>query len=551
MKTNIIYKVLLLTFSVFAFASCELEELNTDTNVSSAFEVTANLGTPSSRAILVQKENSLDYVSRWQGHEYVYAYCAKKEKFSKDRVESKIMDVAPNGSTGKFLIEPCESWKTDGKLAVSNDYYFFISTCHPVLNLEENKILLNASLKRCPINEFMIPAYSTDIYLENDMAEATFHHYYAYEILHVFNKTGEPINFSINDFAAGTRWYRSQGYYQLNCWRANEFVTSLEAEKPAIQSMTVEPYGSNIMVSAYVPNGQKIKDATLVATIDGNIVKTSNTLSSDANIEIGRAYHMYATWNGKELCFGEANVEPDDIVEEGYVDLDLPSGNLWAACNLGAEQTSQSGNYFAWAETTGYDEGKTSFSWSNYKHCKGSANTLTKYCSKSSYGRNGFTDQLTTIQGVDDPVSSCHGANYCVPTKADWDELIENCNWTKYNNGVIVSGKKKGNAIFLPCAGYRQGVNLYDEGSEGYYWTSSLDVNSPDDAWFVYIGDGKAKDYDYYRCTGRSIRPIMRGVPKSSAAKQKVPIKEQKVRPMEKAIGDGMVVKAMSGAAMK
>ena len=37
-----------------------------------------------------------------------------------------------------------------------------------------------------------------------------------------------------------------------------------------------------------------------------------------------------------------------------YVDLGLPSGTLWAACNVGASKPSESGLYFAWGETQGY-----------------------------------------------------------------------------------------------------------------------------------------------------------------------------------------------------
>ena len=34
-----------------------------------------------------------------------------------------------------------------------------------------------------------------------------------------------------------------------------------------------------------------------------------------------------------------------------YVDLGLPSGLLWATCNVGAESPEGWGNYYAWGET--------------------------------------------------------------------------------------------------------------------------------------------------------------------------------------------------------
>ena len=37
-----------------------------------------------------------------------------------------------------------------------------------------------------------------------------------------------------------------------------------------------------------------------------------------------------------------------------YVDLGLPSGTLWATCNVGANSPEEFGDYFAWGETEPY-----------------------------------------------------------------------------------------------------------------------------------------------------------------------------------------------------
>ena len=40
----------------------------------------------------------------------------------------------------------------------------------------------------------------------------------------------------------------------------------------------------------------------------------------------------------------------ENIINNGYgsVDLDFPSGTLWAACNVGAKKPSDYGLYFQW-----------------------------------------------------------------------------------------------------------------------------------------------------------------------------------------------------------
>lgn len=195
---------------------------------------------------------------------------------------------------------------------------------------------------------------------------------------------------------------------------------------------------------------------------------------------------------------------------DGAVDLGLPSGTLWAECNVGATSKEQRGDLFAWAETQGYSSGKTSFSWSGYKYCNRAANKLTKYCTKSYYGNNGFTDNRTVLEYGDDAAAANLTGNWRMPTVEEWNELATNCTWTsatvKGVNGCLITGKN-GNTLFLPAAGYRDGASLYDA-DEAYYWTSSLDVNSPDDAWFFYFGDGHRSRYDYYRSMGRSVRPV-------------------------------------------
>ena len=79
-----------------------------------------------------------------------------------------------------------------------------------------------------------------------------------------------------------------------------------------------------------------------------------------------------------------------------YVDLGLPSGTLWATCNVGADTPEGYGDYFAWGET----EPKEVYSWETYKWCNGDEYSMTKYCTNSQYGYNGFTDGSTIAAKV-------------------------------------------------------------------------------------------------------------------------------------------------------
>ena len=194
-----------------------------------------------------------------------------------------------------------------------------------------------------------------------------------------------------------------------------------------------------------------------------------------------------------------------------YVDLGLPSGTLWATCNVGADTPEGYGDYFAWGETTP----KTIYYWSTYKYCKYFSDSddhpLTKYCNQSYYGYNGFTDNLTVLQSTDDAATANWGSGWCMPTEVQWRELYQNTTntWTTLNgvNGRLFTAFN-GNTLFLPAAGYRWDVDLYVAGSRGYYWLSTLFTNNSYRAWRFYFDSDDYYVSDDIRDGGRSVRPV-------------------------------------------
>ena len=190
-----------------------------------------------------------------------------------------------------------------------------------------------------------------------------------------------------------------------------------------------------------------------------------------------------------------------------FVDLGLPSGTLWATCNVGANTPEEYGNYFAWGET----QPKEIYNWSTYQYCNGSYNTLTKYCNQSDYGNNDFTDGLTILLPEDDAATANWGADWRMPTGEEWQELIDNttCTWTTRNgvNGRLYTASN-GNSLFLPAAGYRLDGSLYRVGTYGNYWSSSLYTEDPNFARNLYSHTSNYYMYNYYRFNGFPIRPV-------------------------------------------
>ena len=198
------------------------------------------------------------------------------------------------------------------------------------------------------------------------------------------------------------------------------------------------------------------------------------------------------------------------------IDLGLPSGTLWLDRNIGASSPEDAGLYFAWGETQGYtaDEvGKTKqFSWDDYKYANGAYNKLTKYCNDSSYGNDGYTDDLTTLETTDDAVlQNVH--KYSMPTKEQLQELIDGTTsiWTTQNgvNGRLFTSKTNGNSIFVPAAGNGLYGSVNNVGSYGGLWSSSLNEDFTTGAWYLGFFSGNVGLYSLSRCYGQSVRGVV------------------------------------------
>ena len=198
---------------------------------------------------------------------------------------------------------------------------------------------------------------------------------------------------------------------------------------------------------------------------------------------------------------GEVPTIPDG---HEYVDLGLPSGTLWATCNIGANSPEEYGDYFAWGET----EPKEVFVWSTYKWCNGSQNTLTKYCTDSIYGT---VDNKIELTLEDDAAFMNFGSSWRMPTLEQQEELRQHCTctWTTVNgvNGQLFTGPN-GNTLFLPASGYQFGNSLIGVGTYAYYWSRSLYSDSPCIAYSQGFGSGYMGWCGSLRSYGHTIRAV-------------------------------------------
>lgn len=188
-------------------------------------------------------------------------------------------------------------------------------------------------------------------------------------------------------------------------------------------------------------------------------------------------------------------LEEDKDFGDLFVDLGLPSGLLWATCNVGANKPEDLGELYAWGETETKDISE--FDWEHYKfkdpNCEDNVIGFPiKYLSD--------TDRSTILDADDDVVRVKYGGQCRMPSYSDFYELCTKCNWKWVTNndgvaGYIVTGINN-NSIFLP-----------DGGSLGY-WSNETSNNRY--AYVLVFGSDYIKYYfNEYRWYCNLIRPVM------------------------------------------
>ena len=193
-----------------------------------------------------------------------------------------------------------------------------------------------------------------------------------------------------------------------------------------------------------------------------------------------------------------------------YVDLGLPSGTLWATCNIGAEKPSDAGLYFQWGDTSGYTadqvgtgDGKKKFAldWSDYKWGKNP--NFTKY-----------TTIGATLELEDDAAHVNMGGDWHMPSPDQIEELIDNTTstWTTQdgvNGSLFTSKKDTSKSIFIPAAGGAWDGSFDSSGVSGGVWSSMLSSGNVDSGQLlIFYSDNAGLDYGD-RNGGLSVRGVL------------------------------------------
>lgn len=192
-------------------------------------------------------------------------------------------------------------------------------------------------------------------------------------------------------------------------------------------------------------------------------------------------------------CIQETHVHYNSLPDNNgyqFVDLGLPSGNLWAVKNIGAQNISDPGLFFAWGETEGFDLQSRTFDWNNYKW--GVYNN-----SASNYGMTKYnaTDGTFVLSPEDDAAHINMGGDWVIPSSEDFQELANNSTLTSTDSDYIFEAN--GNTLIMTKSNnnnYWVNKCYYDNWTTNqYYRAQAYPSGTPN------------------RCNGYMIRGVLKG----------------------------------------
>ena len=141
-----------------------------------------------------------------------------------------------------------------------------------------------------------------------------------------------------------------------------------------------------------------------------------------------------------------------------YVDLGLPSGTMWATCNVGADKPEDCGLLFQFGRVDGYRFGDTNHKFKLNKQNKQDTGDefIPKTASGKLYGKNDILDS------EDDAAHVNMGGKWMMPTQTQYSEMFSNTTRTVIKDlknkqkviGMLFTSKINNKRLFVPFAGY-------------------------------------------------------------------------------------------------
>lgn len=273
------------------------------------------------RAVVQHATGTLKLTTKWQTGDRVNVIMEQNGKLVRANATA-VRDVSTDGKRCHFTLEVPQGIDAQKPIKV-------YGACGVNVDIKDNQFVVAAQPIYRAKSQGTAPLYFTaEINKFSEFSDVKFEHLGTYEVVHVQNGTRAQIAVEEARLTAETAWSlgtkdgKGAWYAPLTgrVWQDGSANVSTEAQ-------AIAPRSEGVFINWYVPNGTLI-NPRVSAKVNGTTVTSTAQKEANVKMQAGRAYHVYALWDGQELHFSEKDLPDLSVLAISHSERRVGEGHV-------------------------------------------------------------------------------------------------------------------------------------------------------------------------------------------------------------------------------
>ena len=273
------------------------------------------------RAVVQHATGTLKLTTKWQTGDRVNVIMEQNGKLVRAN-STAVRDVSTDGKRCHFTLEVPQGIDAQKPIKV-------YGACGVNVDIKDNQFVVAAQPIYRAKSQGTAPLYfKAEINKFSEFSDVKFEHLGTYEVVHVQNGTRAQIAVEEARLTAETVWSlgtkdgKGAWYAPLTgrVWQDGSANVSTEAQ-------AIAPRSEGVFINWYIPNGTLV-NPRVSAKINGTTVTSTAQKEANVKMQAGRAYHVYALWDGQELHFSEKDLPDLSVLAISHSERRVGEGHV-------------------------------------------------------------------------------------------------------------------------------------------------------------------------------------------------------------------------------
>lgn len=273
------------------------------------------------RAVVQHATGTLKLTTKWQTGDRVNVIMEQNGKLVRAN-STAVRDVSTDGKRCHFTLEVPQGIDAQKPIKV-------YGACGVNVDIKDNQFVVAAQPIYRAKSQGTAPLYfKAEINKFSEFSDVKFEHLGTYEVVHVQNGTRAQIAVEEARLTAETAWSlgtkdgKGAWYAPLTdrVWQDGSANVSTEAQ-------AIAPRSEGVFINWYVPNGTLV-NPRVSAKVNGTTVTSTAQKEANVKMQAGRAYHVYALWDGQELHFSEKDLPDLSVLAISHSERRVGEGHV-------------------------------------------------------------------------------------------------------------------------------------------------------------------------------------------------------------------------------